>query len=174
MDLSLQRLPSYHVSHPLSTILFPISRLFSTFWATLSKRDIGRFWVSSCHARSIPNWGVASLHVQQQQLFSKVLDLPPWPYIASGILTTFVSFETTDSQEFRGLPGGLFHCVGVGTARARLGSLYPFNFHLMLLLCLVITSWFWGSINWIDQQIYALKSPIMIFASCLFPLGFIQ
>ena len=36
--------------------------------------------------------------------------------------TPFMSFETTDTQEFRGLPGSLFHCDGVGIAGARLGS----------------------------------------------------
>src|SRR6218665_1976168 len=43
--------------------------------------------------------------------------------IASGMLTSFISFETTDSQEVRGLPGGLFRCDGVGIAIARLVSL---------------------------------------------------
>jgi len=44
--------------------------------------------------------------------------------IASGMPTPFMSFETTDSQEFEihGLPGDLFHSDGVGTARARLVS----------------------------------------------------
>jgi len=47
--------------------------------------------------------------------------------IASGMLTSFISFETTlttDSQEVRGLPGALFHCDGVGIAIACLGCLF--------------------------------------------------
>src|SRR6218665_716013 len=43
--------------------------------------------------------------------------------IASGMPTPFMSFETTDSQGFLGLPGGLFYCDGVGTARA--GPILP-------------------------------------------------
>src|SRR6218665_68896 len=43
--------------------------------------------------------------------------------IASGMLTSFISFETTDCQEVRSLPGALFHCDGVGIAIARLVSL---------------------------------------------------
>src|SRR6218665_808624 len=51
--------------------------------------------------------GVRRAHVQQQRS-SNASDLPPWhPRRPS------MSFETTDSQELRGLLGGLFHCDGV-------------------------------------------------------------
>ena len=39
------------------------------------------------------------------------------------MLTSFMYFKTADSQEVSGLPGGLFHCDGLGTVSSRLVSL---------------------------------------------------
>ena len=82
---------------------------------------LGRFIIhySITHSGSMSSWGVACAATTFfQRIRSSAM------VIASGIPT---SFETTDSQQFRGLLGGLFHCDGVGAARACLVSLARSN-----------------------------------------------
>src|SRR6218665_1855196 len=76
-----------------------------------------QFIHSFIHLRSMSSWDVAcaATIVFQSHRSSAMI-------IASEMLTSFIAFETTDSQEFRGLPGGLFHCDGGGEI-ARLVSL---------------------------------------------------
>ena len=67
---------------------------------------------------SMPFWGVAfSATTLFQRIRSSAMTT------ASGMPTPLMSFETTDSQEFRRLPGGVFHCDGVGIAIVCLVSL---------------------------------------------------